>query len=157
MIQWQLQPVAIKLIKPYKKNPRQISKDRFSQLQGLIQKFGLIDKPILNQDMTLICGHQRLKILKKMKVKQVECQIPDRLLDEKEVEELLIGHNLIQGNFDYDILANEWDAIDLLKYGFTEEQLLGYFEEKENIQDEESENSKEKKLKKCPECGHEFS
>lgn len=148
MIQWHLETVALKLIKPHKKNPRQITKDRLSQLEGLINKFGLIDKPILNQDMTLICGHQRIKILKKMKVKEIECQIPDRLLDEKEVEELLIGHNLIQGNFDYDILANEWDVLDLLKYGFTEEQLLGLTKEAETIEGDLTEEDEQPELGK---------
>ncbi len=106
--------------------------------------------------MTLICGHQRIKVLKKMKVKEVECQIPDRLLDEKEVEELLIGHNLIQGNWDWDIMANNFEPLDLLKYGFTEQQLLGYFDDSENIQNESQEKSEGKKIKKCPNCGNEF-
>ena len=156
MIQWHLETISLKKIKPHKKNPRQITKDRLSQLEGLITKFGLIDKPILNQDMTLICGHQRIKILKKMKIKEIECQIPDRMLDEKEVEELLIGHNLIQGNWDWDIMANNFEPLDLLKYGFTEQQLLGYFEETDNIQNEKKETAEEKKLKECPNCGHQF-
>lgn len=157
MIQWHLETISIKNIKPHKKNPRQITKDRFSQLEELINKFGLIDKPILNQDMTLICGHQRIRILKKMKIKEVQCQIPDRLLDEKEVEELLIKHNLIQGSFDYDILGNEWDVLDLLKYGFTEEQLLGLTKEVETVESDLTKEEKKKEVKKCPECGHEFS
>lgn len=148
MIQWHLERVSIKNIKPHKKNPRQITKDRIGQLEGLITKFGLIDKPILNQDMTLICGHQRIKVLKKMKVKQVECQIPDRLLDEKEVEELLIGHNLIQGSWDWDLMANEWDALDLLNYGFTEEQLLGLTKEVETIESDLAEEDEQVPLGK---------
>ncbi len=47
---------------------------------------------------------------------------------------MCIGLNLHQGAWDFDLLANEWDPIDLLNYGFTEEQLLGT--SKENIAEE---------------------
>lgn len=156
MINWKLERVAIRELKNHPKNPRQINKESLQRLTKLIDKFGLIDKPIINADRTIIGGHQRIKILKKMKVKEIECQIPDRMLDEKEVEELLIGHNLIQGNWDWDIMANNFEPLDLLKYGFTEQQLFGYFEEAENIQGEKEEKSEEKKLRECPNCGHSF-
>ncbi len=105
--------------------------------------------------MTIIGGHQRIKVLKKQKVKVVECWVADELLDQAQVDELCIGLNLHQGSFDFDCLANEWDEIDLLKYGFTEEQLLGCCGETEEITGEEKEE-KAKKTKACPNCGHEF-
>jgi DNA modification methylase len=79
-------------------------------------------------------------VLKKQKQKIVECWVPDRELSEEEVEELMIRHNQNTGSFDYEILANEYEMFDLLQWGFTEEQLIGCFEdkEKENALDEES-------------------
>ena len=96
-----------------------------AHLENLITKFGMIDKPIVNKDWTIIGGHQRVKVLKKMKAKNVECWVPDRDLTQEEVDHLCIGLNLNQGFFDYDILANQWDPVDLLSWGFTEEELLG--------------------------------
>lgn len=133
MIEWKLESVLIKHLKEHPKNPRQISKDQYQHLEGLIKKFGLIDKPIVNLDNVIIGGHQRIKILKKMKVKEVECWFPDHQLTDEEIDHLCIGLNLNQGQFDYDILANQWDPLDLLKYGFTEEQLLGSVKEAEEI------------------------
>ena len=124
MFNWTLKSIPIKDLKDHAKNPRQIGKDQLNRLSGIIDKFGLIDKPICNLDLEVIAGHQRLKILKKKRIKTVECWIPDSLLTPDEVEELLIGHNLHQGSFDIDILANEWDFEKLLNYGFTEEYLL---------------------------------
>ena len=69
MINWNLQNLPIKSLKDHSKNPRQISKEHLHHLENLIHKFGLIDKPIVNQDMTTIGGHQRVKVLKRMKVK----------------------------------------------------------------------------------------
>lgn len=156
-IKWTLTELNIKDLKDHPKNPRQIGKDQFERLGNLIDKFGLIDKPIINADMTIIGGHQRIRYLKKQKEKTVECWIADRQLSEEEIDELCIGLNLHQGTWDYDILANEFEPLDLLKYGFTEQQLLGECKDTEKIDSDESgEEEKKKKLKMCPSCGHEF-
>ena len=153
MINWHLEVLAISQLKPHPKNPRQISKDQFQHLSDLIAKFGFIDRPIVNLDKTIICGHQRIRVLKKMKAKNVECWVPDVLISDEDVEELLIRHNLNQASWDYDIMSSNFNEIDLLKYGFSEEQLLGSF----NDQDEEKEKpEKKEKQKVCPSCGHEF-
>ncbi len=150
-VRWDLVSIPIKDLKEHSKNPRQIHKNQFERLGNLIEKFGLIDKPIINNDRTIIGGHQRIRYLKKNKVKTVECWLADRLLSEKEVDELCIGLNLHQGAWDWDLLANEWEPLDLLQYGFTEEQLLGTCKEAEEILEEEKNSSKKKK--NCPNCG----
>ncbi len=133
IVKWTLNEIPIKLLKDHSKNPRQIGKEQFERLGNLINKFGLIDKPIVNQDMTIIGGHQRIRYLKKQKIKVVECWTADRQLSDEDIDELCIGLNLHQGAWDYDVLANQWEPLDLLKYGFTEEQLLGESKEAENI------------------------
>ncbi len=152
MINWTLGVYQIKELKASEKNPRQISKDQFNQLQVSIEKFGFIDKPIINKNLQIICGHQRIKVLKRQKAKTVECWVPDRMLEESEVDELMVRHNLNTGNFNFDILANEFNALDLLDWGFTESQLIGSFDDKP----ESESGKKDKKKKECPSCGHEF-
>ena|SRR6187549_1769947 len=156
VIEWKLEPIAIKLLKDNPKNPRQINKDTVARLGEFIDKFGLIDKPIVNQDMTIIGGHQRIRLLKKNKQKTVECWVPSRMLEDDEIEELGIGLNLHQGKWDWDILANEFEPLSLLEYGFTEEQLLGTCKEVEEISDKEHGKEKEKKKNICPNCSFEF-
>lgn len=148
---WSLGIYPIKDLKPHPKNPRQMSCEQSKKLEGLIKHFGLIDKPIINKDLTIIGGHQRIKLLKKMGSKTIECWIPDRILDQMEVDALCIGLNLNQGTFDYEILANEWDIDLLVELGFSEEQLFGLCKE----EGDGKEPSKKKK-KTCPSCGHEF-
>lgn len=152
MIKWKLEELPIKSLKEHPKNPRQIKKDQFDRLSNLIDKFGFIEKPIINTDMTIIGGHQRIRALKKKKIKTVECWVADRELLEEEVEELMVGLNLHQGTWDWDILADNFDAIDLLEYGFSEEQLLGSCQE----EGETKEKTSSKKKKSCPNCGHEL-
>lgn len=123
MINWHLETRKIKDLKVYSKNPRQLSKDQERHLRASIDKFGLAEKVIINTDNTIIGGHQRLNILRTMKQKEVECWVPDRLLTEKEVEELNIRLNKNTGDWDYDILANQWELTDILDWGFTAEEL----------------------------------
>ena len=151
-ITWHLQTIAIKDIKLNTKNPRNIKKEQLAHLEALISKFGLIDKPIMNLDNMLIGGHQRIKILKKMKIKEVQCWIPERLLTQEEIDHLCIGLNLNQGQWDWDCLANLYEPIDLLDWGFTPEQLLGCGLD-EDITEVEEEKAKVKKEKNCPNCG----
>lgn len=146
--------LPIKSLKDHEKNPRQIGKEQFERLGNLISKFGMIDKPVVNTDMIIIGGHQRIKYLKKQKVKTIECWVPDRLLSDQEIDELCIGLNLHQGEWDWDVLANKFEPLDLLAYGFTEEQLIGITEEDEEVSSEEKNSSKKKK--ECPNCGHQF-
>lgn len=132
-INWTLTALPVKSLKEHAKNPRQIGKEQLARLSSLIDKFGLIDKPIVNADMTIIGGHQRIKVLKKQRAKSVDCWLADRQLTEDEIDELCIGLNLHQGSWDWEVMANQWDALKLLDYGFTEEQLLGASLEAEKI------------------------
>lgn len=154
MITWTLQTIAIKDLIPNPKNPRMIVKEKKDKLTGLIREFGLIDKPVVNLDNMIIGGHQRVAVLKKMKEKEVECLIPDHLLLPEEIDKLCIGLNLYQGNFDYDILGDQWDLDKLIEMGFSEEQLFGIYDD--SVKDFPEKGSKEKKKKECPSCGHTF-
>ena len=158
MIKWKLEKRKISDLKDYPKNPRQLTKEQEHHLRTSLEKFGLIDKIIINQDNTIIGGHQRKKTLKKLEYKEVECMVPDRLLDEKEVEELNIRLNR-GGEFDWDILANSYEINDLLEYGFSMNEFIGFDQDDQPTNDDENEDdqaSKAKKCKMCPHCGKEL-
>ena len=123
-MKWHLETHPIKSLKQHPKNPRILTRDQLFHLERSLDKFGLIDKPIINTDKTVIGGHQRIRTLQKMGAKDVECWVPDEQLDDKDVEELNIRLNKNVGEWDWDTLANVWDADELIKYGFTEEELL---------------------------------
>lgn len=150
-INWTLVVYPIKSLKPHPKNPRQMSCEHSQHLENFIKKFGLIDKPIINKDLTIIGGHQRIKIFKKMGSKNIECWVPDVMLEQEDIDHLCIGLNLYKGDWNYDCLADNWEVLDLLKWGFSEEKLMGLYNE-----ESKEEKSSKKKKKTCPSCGHEF-
>ena len=124
-INWTLRTFRLDELTDYYKNPRSLSEKEFKQLKTSLDKFGMIDKPIVNLDSanTIIGGHQRKHVMEATGVKECECWIPDRELSEKEVEELNIRLNKNTGSFDFDILANEFELDDLLDWGFDKGEL----------------------------------
>ena len=103
-------------LKPATYNPRQISTKDYNSLKDSVKKFGLVDPIIINKDMTVIGGHQRLKICKELKHIEIDCVVLD--LSKEEERELNIRLNKNTGDFDMDILANEFDIDELVDWGF---------------------------------------
>lgn len=151
-ISWHVEKRKISSLKEYRKNPRKISKEQKEKLKYSLTKFGLIDKPIINLDNTIIGGHQRKKTLKDLGIKEIEVNVPDRQLTEKEVEELNIILNRVHGDFDLEILSTQFDAVDLINWGFSLDELkLDVIEKVENKDKKENDT-----LKTCPSCGYEY-
>lgn len=146
-LEWHTEKRRLSDLKPYKGNPRQMTKDQFEQLKKSVKKFNLVEIPAINTDNTLIAGNQRKNILKALKREdeEIEVRVPNRKLTPEEVWEYNIRSNLNTGSFDFDILANDNDEGDLLDLGFDKMQ-LGLMEKVR----------KEKKPTVCPECGFEF-
>jgi hypothetical protein len=152
MIEWHTENRNLKDLRPHPKNPRQLTKDQERQLRKSIETFGLAEALVINTDNMIIGGHQRYNLLKKLKFKEVACWVPSQKLTDAECDELCVRLNRNHGDFDYDILANEFNVCDLLDWGFRPEELE--LISAEDIESEEKD--KKKNLKSCPKCGHEF-
>lgn len=108
-------------LKPYEFNPRNITDKGLADLEKSIGKFGLAEPIAINTNGTIIGGHARYFALKKHGVKEVNCYEPDHELSEQEMKELNIRLNKnIAGDWDFDILANEFDLPELLEWGFSD-------------------------------------
>ena len=117
-----IERILINKLKPATYNPRQISKKQYKDLEESIDKFGLVDPIIVNKDMTIIGGHQRYKIWAE-KAKQssidditIPCVVLE--LNKEQERELNIRLNKSGGEWDMDILANEFDVEELKDWGF---------------------------------------
>lgn len=122
-LQWQLELVPFSMMRVHLKNARSLSSEQHRQIHQSMDKFGLIEKPVLNKDYSIIGGHQRIAILKNSGVESCLCWLPNRDLTEVEVDELNIRLNKNTGEWDWEILANEWNQDDLQSWGFTDKDL----------------------------------
>lgn len=144
-IKWSLSKVYIKILQEYSKNPRVISKTQHDHLIHSVKTFGLCEPIVCNTDYTIIGGHQRVRALAEIGETEVEVYTPNRPLNEKEVEELVIRLNRNTGSWDYDLLANEFNTDDLINYGFN----INDFEIEKITSENENEGDAKKPQKKA--------
>lgn len=123
-IVWHTEQRRLGDLREWAKNPRQLSRHDAEHIGKSLDKFGVADPLIINLDGSLIGGHQRKRILGDPNM-MIDVRVPSRLLDEREAEELAIRLNKNSGDWDWDILANQFDVPDLIDWGFSEEELTG--------------------------------
>jgi hypothetical protein len=111
--------VDISEIKPNPKNPRIIRNDKFRKLVKSIQEFPeMLDiRPIVvDSNMIVLGGNMRLKACKEAGLKEVPILVADNLTPEQQAE-FIIKDNVGFGEWDWDVLANEWDIQKLDDWG----------------------------------------
>ena len=135
-------------------NPRQLTKDQYQNLKDSISRFGLVDPIIVNSNKDrkniIVGGHQRVKVAKDMDIEFVPVVEVD-LTYEKE-RELNIRLNKNTGEWDMDILANNFDIEELTDFGFNDEDLK-IFNDEISLDDKQP---KRDNLIECPECNFKF-
>ena len=103
-------------LKPAPYNPRQSNAEQEKQLKISLEKFGVVEPIIFNkQTGYIVGGHFRIRELKKLGYKEIECVIVD--LNEADEKELNIRLNANTGSWDWDELANNWDSELLSDWG----------------------------------------
>lgn len=111
--------IDIKKVIPNPNNPRIIKDYKFDKLVKSIKEFPEMLKlrPIVvDSNMTVLGGNMRLKACAAAGLKEVEIIIADQLTDQQK-SEFIIKDNVGFGEWDWDILANEWDAKELKDWG----------------------------------------
>jgi len=114
-----IQVVKIKDIKSNPNNPRVIKDDKFHKLCESIKAFPkmLELRPIVvNDDMVVLGGNMRLKALKHLGLTEAPV-IKASELTEDQQRQFIIKDNAGFGEWDWDMLANEWDVQELEQWG----------------------------------------
>ena len=101
----------------------------YIKIKNSIENFGYVSPLIINKDMTVIGGHQRLKVLKELGFTELECIIVD--LDKTKEKALNIALNKIQGDWDEEKLEA---LLQELKLDDFDTELTGFdFDEVDEI------------------------
>ena len=114
-----IQKVKISEVKSNPNNPRIIKDDKFAKLVRSIKEFPkmLEIRPIVvNSDMVVLGGNMRLKACKEAGLKEVFI-ISAEDLTEEEQKQFIIKDNVGFGEWDWDMLANEWESEQLEDWG----------------------------------------
>lgn len=111
--------VPISQVIPNPTNPRIIKDDKFKKLVKSIEEFPqmLELRPIVvDSNMVVLGGNMRLKACIAAGLKEVPIIVADQLTDEQKGE-FIIKDNAGFGEWDWDLLANEWDVEALTDWG----------------------------------------
>jgi len=111
--------VSIKDIKPNPNNPRLVKDDKFKKLVQSIKDFPqMLDiRPIVvNKDMIVLGGNMRLKACKEAGLTEIPIIKAEDLTEEQQ-REFIIKDNVGYGEWDWELIANEWDTQKLNEWG----------------------------------------
>ena len=114
-----IQIVKTKEIFANENNPRVIKDEKFRKLVQSIKDFPqmLNLRPIVvNDEMIVLGGNMRLRAVQEVGLKEVPI-IKASDLTEEQQREFIIKDNVGFGEWDWDVLANEWEADKLTEWG----------------------------------------
>jgi hypothetical protein len=159
-IEWTNEKRNLTQLIPWPRNPRQIKGAQVKRLQDSFEEFGQPEQIVIGPENELYNGHQRLKSwLSEFGDIEIDVRVSSRALSEKEREKLTVYlHKGAVGEWDFDILANEFEIDELLEWGF-EPFELGLDDSEDVDLSAPALGSAEKtdNLTVCPKCGFKWS
>ena len=124
-ITWTTERRKLSDLIPWPRNPRQITKDQARRLSESLDEFGQVQTIAISPDNQILDGHQRQLVWAASEKwgpdLEVDVRVASRALTEKEREKLAVYlHKGAAGEWNFDVLANEFELDELLEWGFTE-------------------------------------
>ena len=125
----ELKTLPVSVLKPAKYNPRKKLKPgdkEYEKIKASIEEFGFADPLVVNADMTIIGGHQRLTVAMALGFTEVPCAVVD--VDKTREKALNIALNKITGQWDDELLADLLKDLDGAQFntdltGFEKEEI----------------------------------
>jgi|688.fasta_scaffold86381_4 hypothetical protein len=111
--------VPIGSVKGNSRNPRFIRDEKFKKLVASLVEFpemAVLRPLVVDETMTVLGGNMRLKAMQELKWKEVPIVVAEGLTDAQK-DEFVIKDNVGFGDWNWEQLANEWDAEELTRWG----------------------------------------
>jgi DNA modification methylase len=113
-----MESLPISKVRPNSDNPRYIKDEKFKKLVQSIKEFPemMPVRPIVvNKEMVVLGGNMRLKAMQEAGLEKVWVEVVD--WSEEKQREFIIKDNVGFGEWDWDELANTWEAEELNEWG----------------------------------------
>ena len=150
----ELRVIPVQDLKPAAYNPRKKLKpgdSEYEKIKKSIEEFGFADALVVNKDMTIIGGHQRLTVAMELGYTEVPCTVVD--IDKTREKALNIALNKITGVWDEVLLAEllkdiEASGLSPMMTGFEPPEMEQLFNKVASTEVSEDEFDVESELKK---------
>lgn len=129
-----IQKIEIAKLKPAEYNPRKDLKpedEEYQRIKKSIVEYGCVIPLVVNKDMTIIGGHQRLKILKDLGYTEIECVVVDYDKSKEKGCNIILNNENVSGEWDNTKLEELME--ELQKEDFNMEMTGFSFDEVDNI------------------------
>ena len=154
-MQWQT--LSLDTLRPAAYNPRKKLKSgdqEYEKIKNSIMEFGYVEPIIVNYDMTVIGGHQRLTVLKDLGYTEAQCVVL-HIEDENKVKALNIALNKITGAWNEQLLADLLVDLQSVEFnldltGFEAPEVEQLFSKVHDKEVKEDDFDVDKELKKPP-------
>jgi len=122
-LSWHNEKRRVNDLVPNPENPRRMTEKQTEELKKSLERFNLAEIPAINTDNKIVAGHMRVATLQLLGrgSEEIDVRVPSRPLTEKEYKEYLLRSNQNRGDWDWDLLANNFEMEELLNAGFDEE------------------------------------
>ena len=113
-----IKEINIKEIKPNPNNPRVLKDDKFKKLVQSLKDFpemANVRPIVVNTEMIVLGGNMRLRAMQEAGWKKAPVQIVNWSIEKQ--NEFIIKDNVGFGEWDWDVLANEWNESELTEWG----------------------------------------
>lgn len=121
--------VKIEWLNEAEYNPRVLSDKQKEDIKKSIEQFGFVNPLVVNKRVgranVLVGGHQRLKVAKELGYTEVPVVYVD--LDKEKEKELNVRLNKNTGDWDLEVLGQEFNKLELKDWGFDDEELSVLF------------------------------
>ena len=153
-----LKTIKLSELNPAEYNPRTITKEEFEGLIQSLKTYGQLENLVVNKDMTVIGGHQRLEAMKKLGWTEAVCDVLDVDKHTEQKLNVLLNSQAISGKFDDLKLAevleklkldDDYESLRLDRLEPLDLSSKEYDEKDIDLENIETNN-------KCPKCGYEY-
>ncbi len=155
---WPVKMMKVSELVPNEDNPRTISAEKLEKLKKQILSVGFNNPPKVDNDGVLLGGNSRFRVLMAAGEGELEIPVmyPPKKLTKKERQEIIVTDNINDGEWNFDLLANDFESLDLIEWGLN----VPSFEVVNEIENTEKELTAEDFSEfqhECPKCGFEFN
>jgi ParB-like chromosome segregation protein Spo0J len=123
-----VQEIDINLIKPYKNNPREISKEAIAKVKTSIKEFGNNQPIVIDQDNIIVVGHTRWKALKSLNKKTAFVLKKTFEKNQARAYRIMDNRSSEENKWETKLLKEELDLLKISKFdldltGFTLDEI----------------------------------
>ncbi len=105
-------------IVPYARNAKKHDKRQIDNVAESIRQYGFVQPVVIDRDGVIVIGHCRVLAAKKLGMESVPCVCVDDLTPEQVNALRLVDNKTNESDWDFDLLADELDGLDLSEFDF---------------------------------------